>query len=263
MTVSATSTAPGVLQSAATVKAATAASGSKATFDSVLASLRGTDATATATGAAAGTGSAASAASGASSADDTEDRFLKLLVAQMRNQDPLNPLDNAAVTSQLAQINTVRGIENLNKSLQTLVDRSGSGTATEAAAMVGRSVLVEGDKLELPQDGSARGGFELAGPATNVRVDVLDRTGAVVDSQTRANVAAGIQTFEWDGTTGTRTYDPGTYTLRVTATNGTDKVEATPLAAAPVRAVIRGTDGVSLQLGTYGSKPLEQIRAIL
>jgi flagellar basal-body rod modification protein FlgD len=253
MTVSATSTQPGALPSAATVKAATAASGSKATFDSVLASLRGSEATATASGAAAG----------ASSADDTEDRFLKLLVAQMRNQDPLNPLDNAAVTSQLAQINTVRGIENLNKSLQTLVERSGSGTATEAAAMVGRSVLVEGDKLELPEDGSARGGFELAGPATSVRVDVLDRTGAVVDSQTRANVAAGLQTFEWDGKGGSRTYDPGTYTLRVTATNGTDKVEATPLAAAPVRAVLRGADGVSLQLGPYGSKPLDQVRAIL
>ncbi|MFZ4759111.1 MAG: flagellar hook assembly protein FlgD, partial [Burkholderiaceae bacterium] len=203
MTVSATSTQPGALPSAATVKAATAASGSKATFDSVLASLRGSEATATASGAAAG----------ASSADDTEDRFLKLLVAQMRNQDPLNPLDNAAVTSQLAQINTVRGIENLNKSLQTLVERSGSGTATEAAAMVGRSVLVEGDKLELPEDGSARGGFELAGPATSVKIDVLDRTGAVVDSQTRANVAAGLQTFEWDGKGGSRTYDPGTYTL--------------------------------------------------
>ena len=192
-----------------------------------------------------------------------KDVFMKLLVAQMKNQDPLNPLDNAQVTTQLAQINTVKGIDKMNTALSKLVDGGQAGSTTDAAAMVGRSVLVEGSTLELPADGVARAGYELSAAASSVRVDVLDRSGAVVDSIQSSNVAAGLQTFSWDGTAGGRTLDPGTYRIRVTATNGNDSVESTPLTAAPVQAVLRGTDGVSLQLGTFGTRPLDQVRAIL
>jgi flagellar basal-body rod modification protein FlgD len=181
----------------------------------------------------------------------------------MKNQDPLNPLDNAQVTTQLAQINTVKGIDKLNGSLQKLVDRGESGSTTEAAAMVGRSVLVEGDSLELPEDGVAKGGFELAADATAVKLELLDARGAVVDTRALGAAAAGLNTFEWNGKAGGETLDPGRYTMRVTATHGTERVEATPLAAAPVQAVVRGTDGIVLQLGTSGSRPLDQVRAIL
>ena len=78
---------------------------------------------------------------GADSADGTEDRFLKLLVAQMRNQDPLNPMDNAQVTSQLAQISTVRGIESLNKSMTEFVAANSQGTALSAPSTRPVSVL--------------------------------------------------------------------------------------------------------------------------
>jgi flagellar basal-body rod modification protein FlgD len=196
--------------------------------------------------------------------DETEDRFLKLLVAQMRNQDPLNPLDNAQVTTQLAQINTVKGIDKLNASVAKMLERSDSGSTAEAASMVGRSVLVEGDRLELPQEeGVARGGFELAQPASSVRIDVLDDTGTVVDSQLRANLPAGLHMFEWDGRVGGRTLDAGAYTLQVSAANANRTVEATPLSAVPVQAVVRGADGTALQLGALGSRPLADVRGIL
>src|SRR5690606_20968775 len=81
--------------------------------------------------------------------ENSEDKFLTLLVAQMRNQDPLNPLDNAQVTSQLAQINTVRGIEKLNTSMGSLIDRIGAQGALDAAALIGRQVLAEGDTLTI------------------------------------------------------------------------------------------------------------------
>ena len=94
---------------------ATATSSSKdGGFDAMLAKLRGE-------------GSGASGAAKPTADADTEDRFLKLLVAQMNNQDPLNPLDNSQVTSQLAQINTVKGIDKLNTALQTLIERTGTG----------------------------------------------------------------------------------------------------------------------------------------
>lgn len=225
-----------------------------ATFDSLLNQLRGSDAAAT---------GAASTTGGTASADETEDRFLKLLVAQMRNQDPLNPADNAQITSQMAQINTVKGIDKLNTELAKLVERSTAGSATEAASMVGRRVLVEGDTMTLPKDGTAKAGFELGAAATGVKVEVLDPRGGVVDSRSLGALPAGLQTFEWDGRSGSTTSPPGTYRIRVTAVNGNDAVEATTLTAAPVQAVTRGTAGVSLQLGPFGARSLDDVKGIL
>jgi flagellar basal-body rod modification protein FlgD len=249
-----------VSPSAATPAAPSTGAGSAA-FDSVLNQLRGSTGTAGATGTGGTTGGAGT--TGQASEDATEDRFLKLLVAQMKNQDPLNPLDNAQVTTQLAQINTVKGIDKLNTSLQTLVDGTKQGSTSEAASMVGRSVLIEGDTMTLPKDGVAKAGFELAAAATSVRVAVLDKSGAEVDTIELGPMPAGLQTFQWDGSSGTRTFDPGLYTLRVTALDGASKVSATPLSAAPVQAVTLGTGGATLQLGASGSTTLDKVRAIL
>jgi hypothetical protein len=118
-----------VSPSAATPTASPTGTGAgSAAFDSVLNQLRGSTGTAGVPGAGATTGGAGT--TGRAGEDATEDRFLKLLVAQMKNQDPLNPLDNAQVTTQLAQINTVKGIDKLNTSLQTLVDGSKQGRDT-------------------------------------------------------------------------------------------------------------------------------------
>jgi flagellar basal-body rod modification protein FlgD len=250
MAVNPVSPSTGVVPAAAAAAAAGPNSAGARSFESLMASMR--------------TEGAPSEPALAAGTDETEDRFLKLLVAQMRNQDPLNPLDNAQVTTQLAQINTVKGIDKLNASVAKMLERSDSGSTAEAASMVGRSVLVDGDRLELPkEDGVARGGFELAQAAASVRIDVLDDTGTVVDSQLRANLPAGLHMFEWDGRVGSRTLDAGTYTLRVAAANASQTVEATPLSAVPVQAVIRGAEGTALQLGALGSRPLADVRGIL
>src|SRR5450759_4503359 len=83
------------------------------------------------------------------SSADSEQRFLKLLVTQLNNQDPLNPLDNAQLTSQLAQMSTVSGVEKLNTTLQSLVDQSGSSQVLQAAFLIGRTVLVPGNQVTL------------------------------------------------------------------------------------------------------------------
>ena len=74
----------------------------------------------------------------ATSSEDMNARFLTLLTTQLKNQDPLNPLDNAEVTSQLAQISTVSGIEKLNATLQTLLDGMSVSQTTLTANLVGR-----------------------------------------------------------------------------------------------------------------------------
>src|SRR5687768_8592284 len=87
------------------------------------------------------------------------DRFLKLLVAQMQNQDPLSPMDNAQVTSQMAQINAVTGIEKLNTTVQGLSGQFVQMQALQGATLVGREVIVPGNKLTI-EEGKAEGGFE-------------------------------------------------------------------------------------------------------
>ena len=92
---------------------------------------------------------AASAVGGNSSTSnvDSEQRFLKLLVTQLNNQDPLNPMQNAELTSQLAQMSTVSGIEKLNSTLSGLVNQTGSNQLLQATSLIGQNVLSPGDVL--------------------------------------------------------------------------------------------------------------------
>ena len=100
-----------------------------------------------------------------------QDRFLKLLVAQLNSQDPMNPMDNAQMTSQIAQLNTVTGIEDLNKTVGSVLSQMSSMQALQGATMVGHDVLVPGSKLSVA-DGVATGVFDLAVPADNVTVEI-------------------------------------------------------------------------------------------
>jgi flagellar basal-body rod modification protein FlgD len=208
--------------------------------------------------------SASSAAgAGALAAEGGEDRFLKLLVAQMRNQDPLNPLDNAEVTSQLAQISTVTGIERLNQSIAALAAGMGDTQALQAAALVGRDVLVGGNATTLA-GGSAVGGFELTQPADRVTVEIRDAAGLVVHRAELGVQEAGVHGFAWDGMTDAgAAAAPGRYTFSVAARRDGAAVESAALAAARVLAVTRDAAGVRLELQGLGSRPYTEVRQIL
>src|SRR5512147_2674404 len=90
-----------------------------------------------------------SSGSNKTTAQESSDRFLKLLVTQMQNQDPLSPMDNAQVTSQMAQINTVSGIEKLNETISGMLGQFTQMQSLQSASLVGRNVLVQGDTLEV------------------------------------------------------------------------------------------------------------------
>jgi flagellar basal-body rod modification protein FlgD len=206
---------------------------------------------------------AAVAAGGVPSTDGTEDRFMKLLVAQMRNQDPLNPLDNAQVTSQLAQINTVRGIDEMNQSLKKLLQRDQGFNPADAAALVGRQIWVEGARLDLGPDATARGGFELPAAARSVMLEIVDARGAVVDRVDLGAKAAGMHVFEWDGQTADRTAPAGRYSVRLEARDGAQVLEAVPMNAARVKSVLRGAGGVALELDGGRSVGMDALRGVL
>ena len=165
------------------------------------------------------------AAKAAKDVQASADRFLKLLITQMQNQDPLNPLDNAQVTSQMAQINTVSGIEKLNLSVKGLSDQFLQMQALQGAALVGRDVVVPGNRMAIVDD-VGQGGFELTSAANSVKVEVLNGAGMVIDSLALGAQGAGRHSFNWPAKgvqegAGTR--------FRVTAINGATALATTPL----------------------------------
>jgi flagellar basal-body rod modification protein FlgD len=201
--------------------------------------------------------------SAAKSADDMHDRFLTLLVSQIKNQDPLNPMDNAQVTSQLAQINTVNGLEQLNKTMEKLLSFYDEGRAMQAASMVGKHVLVGGDAMKLGADG-AIGGVELSTAADSVRVVVKDANGLVMRTLELGAREPGSHVFGWDGMTDAGAAAvPGDYRIAVEATLGGEATAATPLQFGMVNAVVRGNSGFSLDLGALGNREFEAVRRII
>ncbi|KVW96106.1 flagellar hook assembly protein FlgD [Thiobacillus denitrificans] len=193
---------------------------------------------------------------------ETEDRFLTLLVAQMKNQDPLNPLDNAQVTSQLAQLSTVQGIENMNTTLQSLATSMGVNQMAQAANLIGRAVLVPGDSISPAQMEDVIG-FDLSRPADKVTVDILDAGGGVVRSLDLGPREDGVNVLAWDGLTSNGAAAPdGAYSFKINAAQGGQPVSSTALHLGLVNSVSQGSQGVQLNLAGNESVSYAEIRQI-
>jgi flagellar basal-body rod modification protein FlgD len=201
---------------------------------------------------------------GVTTAKELNDRFLRLLIAQMNNQDPLNPLDNAQVTSQMAQINTVTGINGLNETVAKLIEQFARLESLQAAQLTGRSVLVQGNALALPDDGNAIGGIELALAADRVTVEIRDAAGQVVRELQLGRRDAGVSRFDWDGKTASGAQAAaGTYTFTVKAMSGNHEIGATALAARRVEGVRHGGGVLQLVLAGGATVAYGDVRQIL
>ena len=199
------------------------------------------------------------AASAASDATMTSDRFLKLLVAQMKNQDPLNPMDNAQVTSQMAQINTVTGIDKLNATVAGLSAQFMQMQAMQGATLVGHDVIVAGNKLDIDAaTATGQGGFELQIPADAVKVEILSPSGAVVQTLNLGAESGGVHSFNWPS--GTATSGSG-LTFRVTATAGGVATKVTPLMRDRVDAISTTGTTFNLELESSGTVPYSAVKA--
>ena len=196
-------------------------------------------------------------------AEEQQDRFLTLLVTQLKNQDPLNPMDNAQMTSQMAQMSTVSGIEKLNTTLNSLVDDIGMSQSMQAASMIGKGVLVPGSGLKL-SDGAAYAGINLASAADQVTLKIMDSAGNVVQTEKLGARDAGVFNIGWDGVLadGTKAAD-GNYTFSVEAVQGGNKVTATALQIGTVSALVRSSNGFLLDLGSLGTVDFSDVQQIL
>jgi flagellar basal-body rod modification protein FlgD len=201
--------------------------------------------------------------SAAKNAADAQDRFLKLLVTQMKNQDPLNPMDNAEVTSQMAQLSTVSGIDKLNTTLEALSNSMLASQSMQASSMIGHVVLAPGNRLEL-KNGKAAAALELKQPADNVTVQIRDGSGNVVQSMNMGGQPSGIVQIDWDGQNDNNTRMPdGNYTFSASAQLGGEKANADTLSYGMVNGITKGEGGSRLKVEQLGTVDMNSVKQIM
>jgi len=201
----------------------------------------------------------ASASTTKSSSEEAQDRFLTLLVAQLNNQDPMNPTDNAQLTSQMAQINTVTGIQQVNDTLKSMGDQFATMQVLQGSSMVGHDVLLASNTLSISQ-GKAAGAVNLAARAESVKIDILSPAGNVIDTVNMGALEAGQHNFSWDASKYTASGNP---TFKVTATLGGKAIENTALARATVQSVSSEDGVMNVQLAGRSAVPYSSIKTIL
>jgi flagellar basal-body rod modification protein FlgD len=212
-------------------------------------------------------GTSDTSGTGASSAnalvDDASQRFLTLLVTQLQNQDPLNPLDNAEITSQLAQLSTVTGVNKINDTLSSLSTALDATQYLQSSGLVGHDIVVTGNQIALA-DGTGKLAYAVKSAADDVTITIKDASGAVVRTIDAGSATADVHFLDWDGKGDNgKSLADGTYTFTVTATAGKASVDTTALTVAHVDGLLPGTSGGQLQLGSLGTIGLSQIVEIL
>lgn len=121
--------------------------------------------------------------------------FLQLMITQMNNQNPLSPQDNSEFVAQLAQFSSVEGLERLNNSFNSFM----SNNALQASSLVGRSVNVESEKSTLVKGGIISGSVDLAYATQNLKMNIYDDAGSLLQSIQIGQAPQGEMVFRWDG----------------------------------------------------------------
>lgn len=196
------------------------------------------------------------------SVDNAQDRFMTLLVTQMKNQDPLNPMDNAEVTSQMAQLSTVTGIDKLNNTLELLISDVQAGQSYQASSMIGHSVLSPGNEIIT----SGEGGFfgaDLPIGADKLTVTIKDVAGNVVRTLDLGKQNAGTAPLSWDGFTNDGSVaKSGSYQFELEATIANNTAAASGLSFAQVMSISNNANGIKLNLSNLTSVNTSDVKEI-
>jgi len=197
-----------------------------------------------------------------------QEDFLKLMVAQLKNQDPMKPMENGEFIGQMAQFSSVQGLQDMKKSLEDMSSAMISNQALQATSLVGRRVLLATNKGILP-DGKnpmIEGAVKLDTSVTNMRMEIYDQAGQLVKLRPMGMHAPGLVKFAWDGRdmSGNQ-LPPGNYRVMVGANvDGTEQTLET-LLVAPVESVTLGRNGEKMMISVAGAGniSLDRVREIL
>ena len=191
-----------------------------------------------------------------------QDTFLKLLVTQMQNQDPLNPMDNSQMTSQIAQLNTVQGINKLNATVTALQTQLQASQNLQSTSFIGRTVLAPSSSISLV-NGSAQMGVELASASDSTMVQIKDASGNVVRTFGIGAGVAGTNQITWDGKNDAgQTMPDGKYKFSVAASANNSQVQASLLSYGLVNSVSMSSTGVKLNTNLLGDVDVNSVRLV-
>lgn len=195
----------------------------------------------------------------------SRDDFLKLMLAQLKNQDPLKPLENAEFVSQLAQINTLDSVNELNNSFSSLANSLSNNQTLQAATLVGKHVEVPSNKVFLDSSGEIRGNVQLPQAANNVKLSIANNKGEVVKEISLGH-GSGALNFTWDGVTKNGERAPsGEYNISATGQVSGDQTALSTTALIKVESVSYSKESqqISLGLANQANKvPLNKIVTI-
>lgn len=193
------------------------------------------------------------------------DQFITLMLAQIKNQDPLKPLEPAEFLGQLAQFSTVTGIQEMGSSVSDLVGSMRSSQALSGANLVGRDVLAPGDTAVFDGTTPVRAAVEAPSGAERVEFVVRDASGAVVRRAQVPPSVSGVTEMAWDGRADNGTVMPaGAYRIEALSRFGARGESAQVLLLSRVDSVTLDAAGRGIVLNTRnGSLPLGAVRRVM
>lgn len=212
----------------------------------------------------AGAGSPAGATSTGNTGQLDQNEFLKLMVAQLKNQNPTQPMDPTQFVGQLAQFSTVTGIENMQSSMTSLASSMRSGQVMNGTALVGHEVLAPAASTTITAGDSVGGAADVPSGTTAVQVQVLDSSGQTIRTFP-ASPQEGLSHFTWDGKTDQgAAAASGTYSFKVVANEAGTATSLDPLLSAKVSSVTIDPTTQNLTLNTNaGALALSSVRQVM
>jgi flagellar basal-body rod modification protein FlgD len=189
--------------------------------------------------------------------------FLKMLVAQLRYQDPTNPVNSAEMTSQLAQISTVQGISEMNAGFTTMLDSLKTSQLYQSSNLIGRTVATPGSGVTL-SNGLSQFGINLPAAADSVSASIMNANGQVVSTLTFGAQPAGVLPVSWSGMSSSGSKLPdGVYSVQVSALSAGQPLSVTSLQYDQVLGVANTSNGVIVNLPGNRSVSSASISQIL
>jgi flagellar basal-body rod modification protein FlgD len=195
-----------------------------------------------------------------------QNEFFELMIAQLKHQDPLNPLSNQEFIGQVAQFSTANGVQEMRDSIGQLAGAFQSSQALQASTLVGRNVLVASNTIALSPDQMASGAVELPQGASGVTINISSPSGGLVRRLELGRHPAGLVHFTWDGLGNDgEALPPGNYVMQAEKISDGERGEIPVLVQGQVESVTLNQEpsGLTLNVKNRGSVPLADVRQVL